>query len=177
MCGRSHSWQIKELKAKLGDDVGAAASFSTAKEHQAASGVEPAAAAAQGSSESDSSEVLRCPSSILAWCSSISPPSIDHSGESSDNSLRTSMSPCRALRWPPPVYPAAISTRQSSCAPLPAPATSAGPAALPSSSLRPYVCLIRCARRGRSRFWKGKSMRLVWDTDTLMDRFSTNRCI
>jgi homeobox-leucine zipper protein len=55
-----HSSQIKELKAKLGDDVGAAASFSTAKEDQAASGVEPAAAsaAAQGSSESDSSEVL-----------------------------------------------------------------------------------------------------------------------
>lgn len=52
--------EIKELKAKLGDDVGAAASFSTAKEDQAASGVEPAAAsaAAQGSSESDSSEVL-----------------------------------------------------------------------------------------------------------------------
>ncbi|XP_047072329.1 homeobox-leucine zipper protein HOX20-like isoform X2 [Lolium rigidum] len=48
--------EIKELKAKLGDDVGAAASFSTAKEDQAASGVEPAAA--QGSSESDSSEVL-----------------------------------------------------------------------------------------------------------------------
>ncbi|KAM0912992.1 hypothetical protein ACQ4PT_012470 [Festuca glaucescens] len=49
--------EIKELKAKLGDD-GAAASFSTVKEDQAASGVEPAAAAAQGSSESDSSEVL-----------------------------------------------------------------------------------------------------------------------
>ncbi|XP_047094025.1 homeobox-leucine zipper protein HOX20-like [Lolium rigidum] len=51
--------EIKELKVKLGDD-GAAASFSTAKEDQAASGVEPAvaAAAAQGSSESDSSEVL-----------------------------------------------------------------------------------------------------------------------
>ncbi|KAM0899079.1 hypothetical protein ACQ4PT_021515 [Festuca glaucescens] len=49
--------EIKELKTKLGDD-GAAASFSTVKEDQAASGVEPTAAAAQGSSESDSSEVL-----------------------------------------------------------------------------------------------------------------------
>jgi hypothetical protein len=76
---------------------------------------------------------LRCPSSILAWWSSTSPSSIasfiDHSDESSDNSLQTSTPPCRALRRPPPVDPAAISTRQSSCAPLPAPATSTGPAA------------------------------------------------
>ncbi|KAL6646046.1 hypothetical protein ACP70R_017654 [Stipagrostis hirtigluma subsp. patula] len=51
--------EIKELKAKLGDE-GAAASFSSVKEEPAASDVEaPAAAAAQaqGSSESDSSAV------------------------------------------------------------------------------------------------------------------------
>jgi homeobox-leucine zipper protein len=52
-----HSRQIKELKAKLGDDD-AAASFPTVKETPAASGVDPTATAAQGSSESDSSEVL-----------------------------------------------------------------------------------------------------------------------
>jgi homeobox-leucine zipper protein len=51
------SRQIKELKAKLGDDD-AAASFPTVKEDPAASGVDPPATAARGSSESESSEVL-----------------------------------------------------------------------------------------------------------------------
>ena len=49
------SWQIKELKAKLGDDD----AFSSVKEEPAASDVEvPAAGAAQGSSDSDSSGVV-----------------------------------------------------------------------------------------------------------------------
>uniref|UniRef100_A0ACD5ZTX3 Uncharacterized protein n=1 Tax=Avena sativa TaxID=4498 RepID=A0ACD5ZTX3_AVESA len=52
--------EIKMLKAKLGDDE-AAASLSAVKEELVASGVEPKAAAAQGSSESDSSEVLNDP--------------------------------------------------------------------------------------------------------------------
>ncbi|OEL13106.1 Homeobox-leucine zipper protein HOX20 [Dichanthelium oligosanthes] len=46
--------EIKELKAKLGDED-AAASFSSVKEEPAASDVEPPAAVAQGSSDSDDS--------------------------------------------------------------------------------------------------------------------------